>query len=708
MTVFNFESESRARRNSGKKPIPASAPAEQKQARFALADAPRGGDTVLDRHRLLLAVAEFSAEQTLVLDMVATPAGRLTRLELTMRSSTTAEAELAADVIRLATLTAPHAQFKPIEAGDDTRLKWTPLAPRPEIIPAGIDRDGNQRTVWLAPTAVRAADFACAIAAAEAAGVKRLRFELRTRRPSETEREAIADAARRLALAEMMTEDAAGQLAALSLWLTRRTGVSIGVSVAARVNLHAKDLDYIAMALFGRPRARAADEACVGIIADLRAAAPQGEAPAFRFTPTGDDLRRRARRQQVDVPADNGAVVLGLDAADDPVRLGGVDRTYHCSIIGGTGTGKTTLIRHLLAQDMDAGEGLILIDPHGDLADAVLRQAPKRRRKDIILVDPSDPQCEARLDLLTTPGVDPEMERNFVVNQLIMLLSKQMHPGIPEAFGPVFENYFRNACFLLMLAGNKDDRDLMKLQDVFADRKFRTRLVDECPDEGVRQFFDGIAEPARGDASIESVAPYITSKMTQFSGNPVTRRFLNPRTGQALDLQAAMDKGKIVIVRLPVGLLGEYDARLLGALVLMQVGAAGMGRQRIPEDQRRPVRVYVDEFQHLATRTAADMLAQSRKYGLSLTLANQSLSQLDGGAHGADVARAVLANCGTIAAFRTGINDAAILANYLAPDVSIEELLTLGVGDFVVRRQVGGAMQPAQRLHGLPPPENSM
>ncbi|MEQ1619631.1 MAG: hypothetical protein ABL883_14950, partial [Terricaulis sp.] len=286
MPILDFENE-RNRRNTGRKSVPASAPVVQAQARFALADAPRGGDTVLDRHRLLLAVAEFPAEQCLVLDMVATPAGRLTRLELTMSSSIAAEAELAADILRLATLTAPHAQFKPIEASGDARLKWTPLAPRPEAISAGIDRDGAPRTIWLAPTAVRAADFACAIAAAEAAGVKRLRFELRTRRPSEPEREAIADAARRLALAEMITDDAASQLAVLSLWLTRRTGVSIGVSVAARVNLHEKDLDYIVMALFGRPRARAADETCTGMVADLRAAAPRGEAPAFRFAPTG-------------------------------------------------------------------------------------------------------------------------------------------------------------------------------------------------------------------------------------------------------------------------------------------------------------------------------------------------------------------------------------------------------------------------------------
>jgi|CXWL01.1.fsa_nt_gi hypothetical protein len=705
MKIFNFEDEFR-RRRAGKRPTaPPQPEADRVEARFALADAPRGGDTVLDRPRLLLAVAEFPARQTLMLDLVATASGRLTRLELAMTAPGASEAELADDIRRLATLTAPQALFKPIDTTANARLKWTPLAPRPEGAAAGVDRDGEPRTIWLAPTAIRAADFAAAVNAAEAAGVKRLRFELRSRHLSGQEREAVADAARRLALAEVATDDNAEQLTALSLWLARQSGVSVGVSVATKTSLHEKDLDCIAMALFGRPRARAADEPRQGLIVDLRASAPRGAAPAFRFAPTGDDLRRRVRRTQADVDAHRGAVVLGLDAADDPVRLGAVDRTHHFFIIGGTGTGKTTLIRHLLTQDMEAGEGVILIDPHGDLADAALKDAPKRRRKDIILVDPSDPACEARLDLLTTPGIDAEMERNFVVNQLIMLLSKQMHPGIPEAFGPVFENYFRNACFLLMLASKKDDRDLMKLQDVFADSDFRARLVAQCSDEGVRQFFLGIAGPARGDASIESVAPYITSKMTQFSGNPVTKRFLNPRTGQTLDLQSAMDKGKIVVVRLPVGLLGEYDARLLGALVLMQVGAAGMGRARIPEAKRRPVRVYVDEFQHLATRTAADMLAQSRKYGFSLTLANQSLSQLDGGVHGADVARAVLANCGTIAAFRTGVNDAAVLANYLAPDVGIDELLTLGVGDFVARRLVRGAPQPAQRLHGLPPPE---
>ena len=343
----------------------------------------------------------------------------------------------------------------------------------------------------------------------------------------------------------------------------------------------------------------------------------------------------------------------------------------------------------------------MLVDPHGDLADAVREALPRRRRNDLIWIDVGSDTQKWRLDLLHTPGLYPAAERNRIANQLVAYF-KQVYSGTPEAFGPAFELFFRNTIFLLCLAEDPADRSLMKFEDVLTNKSFRTKLLKSCNDAKVVQFWNEIAEEITGDWKLENMAPYIVCKMSQITGNPLTRTLIsgdNPR----LDLRRAMDERKIVLVRLSKGIIGEYDARFVGALFLMALIEAAMGRCRTPVAERTPFRVYVDEFQTLASDMAAIMLAECRKFGLSLTLANQSLGQLDSDWYSnAKVAHAALANCGSLAVFRTSLTD----AKAMAPMLNMEdhsEFMTLGVGEMIVRRLCDGLPMPAERLVGLAP-----
>jgi len=264
----------------------------------------------------------------------------------------------------------------------------------------------------------------------------------------------------------------------------------------------------------------------------------------------------------------------------------------------------------------------------------------------------------------------------------------------------MFETYFRNAVFLLMLASDAGDRSLLNFEHVFTDDAFRRRLCAACPDPGVRNFWRKVAERSNGDASLENIAPYIIAKMSQITASPLTRRFLEPGR-EAIDFRRLMNEGQVVVLRLPKGTLGEYDCRFLGALTLSVLSEAVLSRAAEPVADRRPFRVYCDEFQNLATESAATMLAECRKFGVSLVLANQSLSQLSGSRFRAGIAQDVLANCGTIASFRLGVSDAEIIA--AATGALPKAFLSLSTGEFLLRAIRQGAPQPVQRVFGAPP-----
>lgn len=462
-------------------------------------------------------------------------------------------------------------------------------------------------------------------------------------------------------------------------------------------------LDLVSAALYGAP----ADRAPSGAL-DLRSVWPLGW-PLPSLLPREVSHRRmieRARRAAPCQPALAGSVSLGRAMPyKDEIVIAPRDRARHLYCLGSTGTGKSTLLLNLLHQDMCGGGGVILIDPHGDLADSARALVPAARRKDLIWSDLSDPNSVLGLNILEGQGLQPELERNYVCNQLIGLFKDVLYRGVPEAFGPMFETYFRNALMLLM-SGGGPEANLMDFERVFHDAVYRRNLIANCPDHKVREFWNDVAEKVTyTEISLENVAPYIACKLTQLTGNPLVRRMIGVRKS-GLDLRSAMNDGGIVLIKLAKGLIGDYDATLIATLLTIRIAQVGMARATLPPERRCPIRVYIDEFQNCSGESLTAMLAESRKYGISLTLANQSLSQIDGRGTHNDAGEAALANAANLVVFRVGAPDAARLAPWFEPEMNWQELCRLPDFQAAVRVLENGRPGPARAIELAPPPSS--
>lgn len=353
--------------------------------------------------------------------------------------------------------------------------------------------------------------------------------------------------------------------------------------------------------------------------------------------------------------------------ADEPVRLG--DRMQHCYVVGASGTGKSTLLLNMIAQDIAAGHGVGLLDPHGDLFQQVLERVPEHRRRDVVRMDFTDFDHLPGVNLLELKTARPELERNFIVQEMTRILQR-LYGSVPESMGPMFYMYMRNALLLLM-EDPRGPATLVDLPRVFADPAYRAFLLQHCTDEGVRQFWLGIASPATGDSSLSAMTPYIVNKFTEFTQNALVRDVVaQQRT--TVDLRGAMDRRAILLVNLAKGLLSELDSRFLGMLMTGRLFAAAASRADQTPATRVPFHLYIDEFQNFTSDAVAAMLAEARKYGLALVLAHQQLGQLP-----EDVRGAALANTGSKVMFRVSCADAQELAPYIAPYYTANDLATL-------------------------------
>jgi hypothetical protein len=357
----------------------------------------------------------------------------------------------------------------------------------------------------------------------------------------------------------------------------------------------------------------------------------------------------------------------------EAVRFAPADRSRHCYVCGATGTGKSTLLYNLIAQDIESGEGVCLIDPHGDLFDQVLASIPAHRQDDVMIVDPCDPEYAVGLNFLECSGPNRAQQMNFVSNEFIKIFDRLYDLKITG--GPVFEQYMRSA-LLLVMDNTIEGGTLLDVLGLFEDAAYRKRLIESSKNPHVASFWRQIAERGVGETSLASLAPYVTSKLNQFTCNALIRPIIGQPT-TTIDLRAAMDQGRILLVKLSTGLLGELDTQLLGMLLLGKIYAAAMGRATMPPPDRRPFNIYVDEFQQFTTDTVAFMLSGARKFGLRLTLANQNLSQLLANIGKQNVLEAVLGNCGTLLCFRLGVADADRLDAYTRPELTSRDLQEL-------------------------------
>lgn len=347
---------------------------------------------------------------------------------------------------------------------------------------------------------------------------------------------------------------------------------------------------------------------------------------------------------------EDGAVVVGRIHFREDRRIIGIaeeDRRRHLYVVGKTGMGKTTLLLNQIHADLAAGHGVCLVDPHGDLATSIIRMMPTQRTNDVILFDAGDRDFAVAFNPLACR--DPALIDQ--VTSGIVSAFKKLH----DSWGPRLEDTLRNAVFATVEQGGT----MLELMRLLAERSYREVVVPKIRDDVVRSFW--MHEFASWDDRYrtEAVAA-IQNKIRPFLTNRTMRAIVS-QPGRSLNLREIMDQGKVLIVNLSKGRVGEDNATLLGAFLVTTIQQAAMTRADVPEAERRDFYLYIDEFQNFTTSSFASILSEARKYRLSLTIAHQYLKQLDDA-----TADAVFGNVGSIIAFQVGTDDAEVLAEQLS------------------------------------------
>ena len=374
-------------------------------------------------------------------------------------------------------------------------------------------------------------------------------------------------------------------------------------------------------------------------------------------------------------------ILLGttpMNGFEHPVRIAEADRSRHTYVLGATGSGKSTLLYNMICQDMNARRGVAVIDPHGDLFEQVLASVPKERVRDVVIIDPSDSETTVGLNPLDLGPVAEVNQGNRLANDLLDIFETLYDMRV--AGGPGFEMFFRNtlmlastACHDLSVAGlPKGPPTLMTVVEILRNEELRNHLLGACKrsflgaDLGgeVVSFFES-AKKQRGDQSFENWVPYVSSKLTRFLNNPRLRRMLcAPR--KTVDFRRVLDEQKILLVHLNKGEIGDQDTKMLGMLLTKFIFQAALSRSDVSRGNRTPFHFYLDEFQAFVTPDVANALAESRKYGLHMCLAHQTMSQLDTPGS-RTMMKAVLGNCANKLVFRVGIEEAQILEPAFLP-----------------------------------------
>ncbi|HXO20941.1 MAG TPA: type IV secretion system DNA-binding domain-containing protein [Thermoanaerobaculia bacterium] len=351
------------------------------------------------------------------------------------------------------------------------------------------------------------------------------------------------------------------------------------------------------------------------------------------------------------------------------------DRRSHMYVIGRSGTGKSTLLKTLILQDLARGEGLALLDPHGDLVEEVARAVPEERRGSLVYLNAPDPGQPVRFNPLA--GVEPS-RRPAAAAGLVEVFKKIWW----DSWGPRLEHLLRNVLFALLDAPGATFADIPRL---LRDKDFRERVGERTGNSAVRAFWLSEYESYSPSFRALVTAP-LQNKVGAFLTDPLLYRILvAPQS--SFSLRELMDQGGILLVNLSKGRMGEGPAALLGALLTASLGLAGLSRADTPEERRRDFYIYLDEFHTFATPSLASILPELRKYRVSLSLAHQHLAQLD-----AQVRGAILGNVGTLVAFRVGVVDARLLAREFAPVFSAEDLVNLPNHEICLKLMVDGAV----------------
>ncbi|MBC7764582.1 type IV secretion system DNA-binding domain-containing protein [Microbacteriaceae bacterium] len=368
------------------------------------------------------------------------------------------------------------------------------------------------------------------------------------------------------------------------------------------------------------------------------------------------------------------------------------DRSRHVYIIGQTGAGKSGLLELFALSDIFHGQGYAIIDPHGDFAIDNMRFIPGSRLKDVVYFNPADTGFPLGFNPLEV--INPSQKTN-ISSEVIGVLKRMFG----ESWGPRLEYILRYTILALL---DRPETTMLDITRMLTDKKFRKDTLSYCTDTVVLQFWNVEFASWTEKFQAEAIAP-VLNKVGAFTANPVIRNIIG-QPKSTFNIREIMDDGKILIVNLSKGLIGEDNAGILGAFLVTKIQLAAMSRSDIPDiKDRRPFYLYVDEFQNFATDSFATILSEARKYGLNLTVANQYISQMSD-----NVRDAVFGNVGTMVSFRVSADDSPILSKQFEPQFEPNDLLQMHNRNFIINMVINGEKAPAfsAKTLSLPPPQD--
>lgn len=380
---------------------------------------------------------------------------------------------------------------------------------------------------------------------------------------------------------------------------------------------------------------------------------------------------KRQMSKQVDGPTDvmEEGVLVGYNefrGVKKPIRISPKDRNRHVYIIGQTGTGKSWLQENMAYQDMMDGRGFAMVDPHGDLVEALLGEVPKERVEDIIYFNPADMENPIGLNMFEYETPD---QKDFLIQEAIAMLYSLYDPGHTGIVGPRLEHIFRNCALLLM--ADPAGGTFIDVPKCLTDPDFVKYKLKFVTDPQVIDFWTKEFPASQRSNEAGEVIAWVVSKFGPFISNDAMRNIIG-QTKSGFNLREIMDNKKILLVNLSKGRMGELNAKLLGIIFIMKFQAAAMARADTPEDQRVDFSLYVDEFQNFATDSFESIMSEARKYKLSLIMGNQFMTQLTD-----KIREAIIGNVGTIISGRIGVTDAELMVKKFQPTFDMDDLTKL-------------------------------
>lgn len=369
-----------------------------------------------------------------------------------------------------------------------------------------------------------------------------------------------------------------------------------------------------------------------------------------------------------------------------------IDRNLHMYAIGKTGTGKSTMLENMIIDDIRKGRGVAVVDPHGDLIKKVIDFIPKERVEDVVLFSPADKEYPIAFNILE--NVDPDL-KNIVASGVVGIFKKIFG----ESWGPRLEYILRNTILALL---DYPNATMLGILRVLNDASFRLKVIEQIQDPVIKDFFINEYEKYDQKFRSEAIAP-IQNKVGQFLSSSTIRNIVG-QARSSFSIEDIMNNGKILLLDLSIGRIGEDNSALLGSMMITKIQLAAMSRANLPAEQRKNFYLYVDEFQNFATDSFAVILSEARKYKLNLVMTNQYIAQMP-----ETVASAVFGNVGTLISFRVGAGDAAALEQEVAPVFTANDMVNLDNYHIYLKMAINGVTSTPFSARTLPPatePEN--